>query len=81
MPSMNCLPKDRKGNAARSTFVSADSSGNYIDAGKKLVALLGANNLIIVDTPDALLIADRERAQQVGDIVKLLEQNRRDDLL
>jgi len=46
-----------------------------------LVALLGANNLIVVDTPDALLIADRDRAQQVGDIVTLLEQNRRDDLL
>ena len=45
------------------------------------MALLGVNNLIVVDTPDALLIADRERAQQVGDIVKLLEQNRRDDLL
>ena len=74
-------PRDRNGNAERSPFVSAGSSGNYIDAGKKLVALLGANNLIVVDTPDALLIADRERAQQVGDIVKLLEQNRRDDLL
>ena len=75
------LPRDRNGNAARSLFVSAGSNGNYIDAGKKLVALLGANNLIVVDTPDALLIADRDRAQQVGDIVTLLEQNRRDDLL
>ena len=74
-------PRDRNGNAARSLFVSAGSNGNYIDAGKKLVALLGANNLIVVDTPDALLIADRDRAQQVGDIVTLLEQNRRDDLL
>jgi hypothetical protein len=37
--------------------------------------------LIIVDTPDALLIADRNRAQQVADIVKLLEQNRREELL
>jgi len=75
------LPKDRDGNASRSVMVSAGSTGNYIDAGKKLVALLGAKDLIIVDTPDALLVADRERAQQVGDIVKLLEQNRRDDLL
>jgi len=35
----------------------------------------------VVDTPDALLIADRSRAQQVGDIVKLLEARKRDDLL
>ena len=75
------LPKDRDGNVARSLIVSAGSSGNYIDAGNKLVALLGANNLIVVDTPDALLIAGRDRAQQVGDLVKLLEQNKRDDLL
>jgi mannose-1-phosphate guanylyltransferase len=75
------LPRDRDGNASRSLIVSAESRGNYIDAGSKLVALLGANNLIVVDTPDALLIADRSRAQQVGDIVSLLEQNKRDDLL
>jgi mannose-1-phosphate guanylyltransferase len=75
------LPRDRDGNAARSLIVSAGSRGNYIDAGNKLVALLGANNLIVVDTPDALLIADRARAQQVGDLVKLLEQNKREDLL
>jgi mannose-1-phosphate guanylyltransferase len=72
---------DRDGNAARSDIISAESTGNYVDAGKKLVALLGANHLIVVDTPDALLIADRERAQKVGDIVKLLEQSRRHDLL
>jgi mannose-1-phosphate guanylyltransferase len=75
------LPRDANANAARSELVSADSSGNYIDCGRKLVALLGVNNLIVVDTPDALLVADRKRAQQVGDIVKLLEKNRRDELL
>ena len=75
------VARDRQGNAARSVIISSGSSGNYIDAGNKLVALLGAHNLVVVDTPDALLIADRARAQQVGDIVKLLEQHRRDDLL
>lgn len=72
---------DRDGNAARSVIISADSSGNYIDAGNKLVALLGTHDLVVVDTPDALLIADRARAQQVGDIVRSLEQKRRNDLL
>jgi mannose-1-phosphate guanylyltransferase len=75
------LPHDRDGNAARSVIVATDSRGNYVDAGKKLVALVGASNLVVVDTPDALLIADRGHAQQVGDIVKRLEQNRRNDLL
>ena len=61
--------------------LATDSSGNYVDAEGKLVALLGVKDLVVVDTPDALLIADRNRAQEVGSIVKALEQRKRDDLL
>ena len=46
-----------------------------------MVALLGVRNLIVVDTPDALLVASRDRAQQVGDVVKALEKLNREDLL
>jgi mannose-1-phosphate guanylyltransferase len=66
--------RDRAGNALRTHTMVEDSTGNYVDAEKKLVALLGVNDLIVVDTPDALLIANRSRAQQVGDLVKLLEK-------
>jgi len=73
--------RDADGNAARATTLIELSSGNYVDAEKKLVALLGVKDLIVVDTPDALLIADRSRAQQVGELVKRLEQSGREDLL
>jgi mannose-1-phosphate guanylyltransferase len=66
--------RDRAGNALRTHTMIEDSTGNYVDAEKKLVALLGVKDLIVVDTPDALLIADRGRAQQVGELVKLLEE-------
>jgi len=75
------LPRDRDGNTLRSETLTHSSSGNYVDAEGKLVALLGVKDLVIVDTPDALLIADRSRAQHVGDLVKLLEQQKRDELL
>jgi mannose-1-phosphate guanylyltransferase len=75
------LPRDGDGNAALSELIAAASTGNYIDAGKKLVALIGVKDLIIVDTPDALLIADRNMAQEVGAVVKALELQRRDELL
>jgi MannoseP isomerase/GMP-like beta-helix domain len=39
------------------------------------------NNLVIVDTPDALLVADRSRAQAVGELVSRLERQKRDHLL
>jgi mannose-1-phosphate guanylyltransferase len=74
--------RDAQGNALRADALVVDSGGNYVDAAKsKLIALLGVHDLIVVDTPDALLIADRSRAQQVGDLVKLLEKQKRDNLL
>ena len=52
-----------------------------LDAEGKLVALLGVKDLVIVDTPDALLIANRARSQEVGELVKKLEKQRRDELM
>lgn len=75
------LPRDADGNVAISDFIAQMSTGNYVDARGKLVALLGVSNLVVVDTPDALLIADRSRAQEVGDLVKTLEKKERNDLL
>ncbi len=75
------LPRDAEGNVSRSESLTIDSSGNYIDAQGKLVAMLGVSNLIVVDTPDALLIADRSRAQEVGELVRRLEAQKRDSLL
>jgi mannose-1-phosphate guanylyltransferase len=46
-----------------------------------MVALVGVSNLIVIDTPDALLVAHRDHAQQVGEVVKILEKQKRDDLL
>jgi len=75
------LPRDRAGNVTRSETLLHSSTGNYVDAEGKLVALLGVKDLVIVDTPQALLIADRSRAQEVGELVKMLENQKRDDLL
>ena len=75
------LPRDSAGNVTRSEALVHSSTGNYVDAEGKLVALLGVKDLIVVDTPQALLIADRSRAQEVGELVKMLENQKRHDLL
>lgn len=72
--------KDADGNASRSELIAKNSRGNYVDAAKP-VALLGVDDLIVVDTPDALLVAQRKRAQDVSQIVKTLETKSHDDLL
>ena len=75
------LPRDTAGNAGVCESICLDARDNFVDARGKLVALLGVKNLIVVDTPDALLVADRSRAQQVSEVVKTLEKNKRHDLL
>jgi mannose-1-phosphate guanylyltransferase len=72
---------DAHGNALRADALVESATGNYVDAEKKLVALLGVKDLIVVDTADALLIAHRSRAQEVSSLVKRLEQAGRDKLL
>jgi len=74
--------KDKAGNAARGEALFAHgASGNYVNASGKLVALAGVDDLVVVDTPDALLICRRDQAQKVGELVKLLEAQKRDGLL
>jgi len=75
------LPRDAAGNVARGDVILASSAGNYVDADGRLVALLGVRDLVVVDTADALLVADRHQSQKVGELVKLLERRKREDLL
>lgn len=75
------LARDECGNATAPDSICLDAHNNFVDARGKLVALLGVKNLIVVDTEDALLVASRDRAQQVGDVVKALERAKREDLL
>jgi mannose-1-phosphate guanylyltransferase len=58
-----------------------DAEGNFLWSPSKFVAAVGVRDLVVVETPDALLICPRDRAQDVAKIVKWLEENRRKDLL
>lgn len=72
--------KDSNGNASRGEIITENSHGNYVSAAKP-VALVGVDNLIVVDTPDALLVGHRTKAQDVSKIVKLLDAQKREELL
>lgn len=72
--------KDSDANASRGELFAESSRGNYVDASKP-VALLGVENLVVVDTADALLVAHRNRVQDVGKIVKTLDDRKREELL
>ena len=65
-------PHDAHGNFVQGDGVLEDTSGSYIHSDKALVATIGVHDLIIVDTPDALLVADKSRAQDVSRLVATL---------
>jgi mannose-1-phosphate guanylyltransferase / mannose-6-phosphate isomerase len=70
-------PRDGAGNFTNGAAVLEDTHDSYIHSEKALVATIGVRDLVIVDTPDALLIADRQRAQDVSKIVERLRKTGR----
>lgn len=66
---------------ANAEVIEIDSGENVVEGCGRLVALVGVENLIVVDTGDALLVCDRSRAQDVKAIVERLHAGGRADLL
>ncbi len=61
--------------------LALDATGNFLCSPTKFVAAIGIRDLIVVETPDALLIVPRDRAQDVAKIVKSLEERKLNKLL
>jgi mannose-1-phosphate guanylyltransferase len=68
-------------NVSAGRFTALDASGNFLWSPGKFVAALGVRDLVVVETDDALLVCPRERAQDVGQIVKWLEAKGASELL
>ena len=66
-------PRDESDNVVRGQALLEDTTGCYVHSEKALVATLGVRDLIIAETPDALLVADKGRAQEVSKIVARLQ--------
>jgi mannose-1-phosphate guanylyltransferase/mannose-6-phosphate isomerase len=73
------LPKDNEGNARVGDVLTTESRHNLVHATSRLVALVGVQNLVVVETPDAVLVADRSRSQDVKHIVNTLQQQKREE--
>jgi len=71
------MRKPQDGNLIVSDGIfTLNAAGNYVHAPGKFVAAVGVNDLVVVETDDALLITTRERAQDVGKIVKHLDKKK-----
>jgi len=71
--------KDSSNNFKKGDVVSLETTNSYINASHHLVATIGIDNLIVVSTSDAILIASRDRSHEVKNIVKKLQLRNREE--
>jgi mannose-1-phosphate guanylyltransferase/mannose-6-phosphate isomerase len=72
--------QDAQGNVVQGDALLADTSNTFIHASSRLVGAVGVTNLIVVETADAVLVADRSQSQNVKKLVQQLEANKREEL-
>jgi mannose-1-phosphate guanylyltransferase/mannose-6-phosphate isomerase len=76
------MEKDPDGNAGRGDTIAVQAKDNLIRSEKRLVAVAGVSGLAVIDTPDALLIVDRENSDAVRGVVdRLVRDERREAVI
>ena len=73
-------PKDKTGNVSFGDVVAFDAHDNYLSAQSRLLAVLGISGLVVVETPDSVLVAPRSRCQELSGLAADLEQAGRSEL-
>jgi len=74
-------PRDERGNVVRGRAINVESRNCLVHSPGKTVALVGVEDLIIVETGDALMICKRGASQDVRKVVDQLERENREELL
>lgn len=72
---------DNDGNVKIGDVLTIDTKNTTVYSSNKLIATVGVNNLVIVETPDAIMICDKDKAQDVKKIVEELQVKGREELL
>jgi mannose-1-phosphate guanylyltransferase/mannose-6-phosphate isomerase len=74
-------PQDGLGNVLEGDVLNANSHDNLVYATSRLVSIVGVNNLVVVETPDAVIVSTRQEAQNVKQIVAQLQVKGREEAL
>jgi len=73
------IERDKWGNIIKGNIIDIGSQNSTIFGSERLIATIGLNNMVVVDTPDATLITPKERVQEVRKIVEVLRENGREE--
>ena len=75
----NAMAKDQCGNASHGDVLTTDSFNTLVHAAHRLVTLVGVSDLIVVETSDAVLVADKKSSQDVKHLVNQLQNTQREE--
>jgi mannose-1-phosphate guanylyltransferase/mannose-6-phosphate isomerase len=75
------VDKDEQGNILKGNTVDIGSHNSIVFSGQRLVATIGLNDMVIVDTPDATLVTPKDKVQEVRKIVETLKKSGREEYL
>ena len=73
------LPKDVNGNAFIGDVVSHNSKNNLVHATSRLISVVGVQNTVVIETPDAVLVMDQGACQEIKSITEQLQRGNRDE--
>ena len=71
------LPKDKSGNSLKGNVTMLDCRNSLVWADKRLVATVGIHDLVIIDTPDALLVCPKHLSQEVKKLIEIFKKKQR----
>ena len=74
-------PKDSAKNASPGRLIAVESSGNIVDGDSKLVALLGVKDLVVISAQDAVLVARKDKVQDVRKVIDILRKQKMEKYL
>ncbi len=72
-------PRDDSGNATDGDVFTHQSRDNLLIAQHRMLAVVGVDNLVVIETPDAVLVLDKERAQEVKEVTRFLKESGREE--
>lgn len=73
------LAKDKGGNIFKGNIVPVNCKNTLVWGHKKMIAPVGLDNMVIIDTPDALLVCRKDLSQEVREVVSILRKNNRSE--
>ena len=73
--------RDENGNVFHGDILHHDVSNSYIHADERMVAVVGVDNCVVIETADAVLVVDKDRSQDVKAIVNQLKASRREEII